>query len=65
MPKMKTHKATKKRIKVTARGKIKRKKCGARHLAGSKSTKRKRHLRRSTVQGGLTADNLLRLVGRA
>ncbi len=65
MPKMKTHKATKKRIRVTARGKIKRKKSGLRHLAGAKSAKRKRHLRRSTVQGGRPADNLLRLVGEA
>ena len=64
MPKMKTHKSTKKRIKVTARGKVKRKKAGARHLAGGKSAKRKRHLRRPTVQGGRAADNLLRLVGR-
>lgn len=65
MPKMKTHKATKKRIGVTACGKVKRKKSGARHLAGSKSAKRKRHLRRSTVQRGRSADNLLRLVGEA
>jgi large subunit ribosomal protein L35 len=65
MPKMKTHKSTKKRIKVTAKGKVKRKRSGLRHLAGSKSAKRKRRLRKSVVQGGRPAENLLRLVGEA
>ena len=65
MPKMKTHKSTKKRIKVTGRGKVKRMKSGARHLLGGKSAKRKRRLRKATVQRGRAADNLLRLIGQA
>jgi large subunit ribosomal protein L35 len=65
MPKMKTHKATKKRIRVTATGKVKRKKSGLRHLAGSKNAKHKRRLRKSTVQSGRPGLNLLKLVCEA
>lgn len=49
MPKHKTSKTIKKRFRLTARGKIKYSKAGRRHLLGSKSGKRKRHLRRSAV----------------
>jgi large subunit ribosomal protein L35 len=44
MPKMKTHKATAKRVKVTATGKIMHKPCGASHLLSKKSSRRKRRL---------------------
>lgn len=44
MPKIKTHKGLKKRVKVTASGKVKRKKSFAGHLMSSKSGKRKRRL---------------------
>lgn len=40
----KTKKAAAKRIKVTATGKLMRRKPGLRHLASSKSSKRKRKL---------------------
>ena len=40
----KTKKSVAKRFKVTATGKILRRKPGLRHLASSKSSKRKRHL---------------------
>ena len=65
MPKMKTHKATRKRIKVTGKGKAKRYKAGGRHLLSGKSAKRKRHIRKPTVQGGRSGKKLLRLVGGA
>ena len=39
MPKQKTHKGLKKRVKVTATGKIKHKKSGAGHLMSRKSSK--------------------------
>lgn len=42
--KQKTHSGAKKRFRVTASGKIKRKKQGMRHLLSHKSSKRKRHL---------------------
>jgi large subunit ribosomal protein L35 len=49
MPKMKTRKGIKKRFKITAKGKIKRQRCYSNHLFTSKSPKRKRHLRKSTL----------------
>ena len=42
MPKMKTHKATAKRLKVTGGGKIMHKRACAAHLRAKKSGKRKR-----------------------
>jgi large subunit ribosomal protein L35 len=45
MPKMKTHKATKKRFRLTAKGKVKHRKAGTSHLAFRKTHKRKRMLR--------------------
>lgn len=45
MPKQKTHKSLSKRVKVTARGRLKRS-CGGRgHLFMNKSSKQKRRLR--------------------
>lgn len=49
MPKMKTHKGLAKRLKVTATGKLKHRKAGKSHLMGSKSPKRRRHLRQPEV----------------
>jgi len=42
MPKMKTHKGLKKRIKITKSGKLKRRKAFASHLREKKSSSRKR-----------------------
>ncbi len=47
MPKMKTNKAVAKRIKVTARGKLKRRRPLAGHLKSRKSPKRVRNLRKA------------------
>ncbi len=44
MPKQKTHKGLKKRVKVTAKGKIKYRPAGAGHLMSSKNAKRRRRL---------------------
>jgi len=52
MPKLKTNKGTKKRFKLTKKGKLVRFKQGKRHLATSKSSNRKRKLRKSTIVGG-------------
>jgi large subunit ribosomal protein L35 len=59
MPKQKTHKGMKKRYKVTASGKIKHRKRGRGHILSSKSPKRKRHLRRDAVVGGVWADHII------
>jgi large subunit ribosomal protein L35 len=49
MPKMKSHRGAKKTFSVTGSGKIKRRKMYRRHILTSKSTKRKRQLRKSTL----------------
>jgi large subunit ribosomal protein L35 len=52
MPKMKTSRATAKRLKRTGTGKLKRGRSGGRHhlgLKGGKSRKRKRRLQSATV----------------
>jgi large subunit ribosomal protein L35 len=49
MPKMKTHKGTKKRFRLTASGKVKHRSAGTSHLAAHMSQKRKRNLRGTSV----------------
>jgi len=49
MPKMKTHKATKKRFRLTASGKVKHRAAGTSHLAVRMSPKRRRNLRGTRV----------------
>ena len=49
MPKIKTHRATAKRIKVTGSGKLKRSQAFKRHLLGDKTAKRKRNLRQPAL----------------
>lgn len=48
MPKIKTKRGAAKRFKVTASGKIKRKKAFKNHILTKKSVKRKRNLRQGT-----------------
>ncbi len=49
MPKVKTKKSAKKRLKITATGKIKRACAHASHLLSGKDRKRKRRLRRLVI----------------
>jgi large subunit ribosomal protein L35 len=49
MPKMKTHKGTKKRFRLTASGKAKHRAAGTSHLASRMSKKRRRNLRGTRV----------------
>lgn len=49
MPKMKSDSGAKKRFKLTASGKIKRHKAFRSHILTSKTQKRKRNLRKSTL----------------
>jgi large subunit ribosomal protein L35 len=49
MPKQKTHKGLKKRVKVTATGKVLHKRANAGHLMSGKSAKRRRRLRSSAT----------------
>ena len=49
MPKQKTHKGTKKRFRLTAKGKAAHRQSGTSHLAARMSQKRKRNLRGTTT----------------
>ena len=49
MPKMKTNRAAAKRFKVTAKGKIKRRRANLRHILVNRTSKRKRHLGKATL----------------
>ncbi|HEX9657582.1 MAG TPA: 50S ribosomal protein L35 [Bacteroidota bacterium] len=51
MPRMKTRSGAKKRFKITSSGKVKRAKAFRSHILTSKTTKRKRNLRK----GGLAS----------
>lgn len=49
MPKMKSHKASKRRVRVTRNGKVVRTTCGVRHLLAGRSPKTKRNRRHKSV----------------
>lgn len=49
MPKQKVHKGLKKRVKITASGKVKRRKAFSGHLMSSKNAKRRRRLSEPTL----------------
>jgi large subunit ribosomal protein L35 len=63
MPKQKTHKASKKRFRVTASGKLKRRQAGKKHLLSHKTGKRKRHLREALVETGKLAKKYIEMMG--
>jgi large subunit ribosomal protein L35 len=60
MPKQKTHKGLKKRVRVTARGKVKRRKSFTGHLMSGRPAKRRRRLRKGVIVQGKMGKNLLR-----
>jgi large subunit ribosomal protein L35 len=62
---MKTHKGIKKRVRVTAKGKIRFKRANSRHLMSTKSAKRARRLRKPGVLKGPMAQRLLLAVREA
>jgi large subunit ribosomal protein L35 len=49
MPKIKTHRGAAKRFSLTGSGRVKRSKAYASHILTSKTTKRKRNLRKSAI----------------
>jgi large subunit ribosomal protein L35 len=63
MPKQKTHKGLSKRVKVSAKGKVKRKKAGAGHLMSSKNAKRRRRIASPAVAKTATADTMKVMLG--
>lgn len=62
MPKMKSHRGTAKRVKITGTGKFKRHHAYCSHKLACKSAKQKRNLRKSTVIGGADAGRLSKLL---
>jgi large subunit ribosomal protein L35 len=60
MPKQKTHKGLAKRVKVTAKGRIKHHKAGASHLMSVKNAKRRRRIRKPGTLGSTTFTRKLR-----
>ena len=63
MPKQKTNKSVKKRMKITATGKVKRHQCNKRHLLAGRSSKRKRQLRRAEFETGRIARKYILAIG--
>ena len=49
MPKIKTHRGAAKRFSLTGTGRVKRSKAYASHILTTKTKKRKRNLRKSTI----------------
>ena len=64
MSKNKTHKGAKKRVKVTAGGKLVRRRAFGSHLLTKKSAGRKRKIRKSTTVGPRDEGKLRDLLGR-
>ncbi|MCL2094686.1 50S ribosomal protein L35 [Candidatus Saccharibacteria bacterium] len=58
MPKIKTHKGTAKRIKVTASGKLVRERAFGNHILSKKSQRRKRNMATPAVVGGKSRLNI-------
>jgi large subunit ribosomal protein L35 len=63
MPKLKRHRGCAKRFKITASGKIKRKKAYASHILTKKTSKRKRSLRQSGLIHKRDERRIKRLMG--
>jgi large subunit ribosomal protein L35 len=65
MPKQKTNKAARKRIKVSKNGKLMHGRPGRRHLLSVRTTKRKRHLRKQGQIAAVDAYKVKKLLGLA
>jgi large subunit ribosomal protein L35 len=65
MPKMKTHKSSRKRFRVTATGKLKRSQAGKKHINSYKTGKRKRQLRGRVIEEGKLGKKYVELMGGA
>lgn len=63
MPKQKTNRSVRKRIKITKNGKLKRSKAFRRHLLAGRSRKRKRKLRQPGFVSLGERRSYLRLLG--
>ena len=64
MPKLKTNKSVAKRVKITARGKVMRRRPGAGHLKSRKPPRRIRRFRTTTEVGAAFATHAKRMLGK-
>ena len=64
MPKQKTHKGLAKRVKVTGRGKVKRRKSFTGHLLSGRPSKQRRRLRRGVLMPKTEAKRVLAALGK-
>lgn len=64
MPRMKTHSGSKKRFKVTPRGKVSHEQANRRHLMEGKSSRRLRRLMADDILPAGDAKKALRLLGK-
>ncbi len=62
MPKMKTHKGTAKRVKITPTGKVLRRKSHGNHLLAKKSKRRKRSIKNNSTVSGKFAKNIKKVI---
>ena len=63
MPKLKTHKGTAKRVKITRTGKIVRERAFGNHILAKKSKARKRNMKTTAVVKGKIAKNIKNALG--
>jgi len=64
MPKLKTHKATAKRFKITGKGKLRRRKQRSSHLRRKKSKRAKREMRKDVPVSRADVKRIERLLGK-
>jgi large subunit ribosomal protein L35 len=62
MPKIKSHRGAGKRFRISARGKVKYKKAGLRHLLIGMDASRGRHMRRARYLRKVEADVIKKLL---
>ncbi|MBQ3292890.1 50S ribosomal protein L35 [Candidatus Saccharibacteria bacterium] len=63
MPKLKTHKGTAKRVKITGSGKIVRERAFGNHILAKKSKARKRNMKTDAVVSGKIKKNIKTALG--
>lgn len=63
MPKLKTHKGTAKRIKITSTGKLTRQRAFGNHMLTKKSKSRKRAINTTAIVSGKMAKNVKKALG--
>ncbi len=63
MPKIKTHKGTAKRIKISGTGKLVRERAFGNHILAKKSKSRKRNMKTAAIIRGKIAKNIKSALG--